>query len=116
MSGRYNFRYGMQSGVLETGQRFGLDLGETTLPQALKAAQQATAGVQSDGANGCAGVFRVGLNCGAGGLPHKAPMSNITTPSGCCNACAEDDQCAVWTMYKGNCYLKSEKCTPQWLR
>jgi hypothetical protein len=34
-TGRYNIRYRMQSGVLEPGQRFGLALDETLLPEAL---------------------------------------------------------------------------------
>ena len=42
LSARYNIRYGMQSGVLETGQRFGLSLNETLLPESLKAAHAHT--------------------------------------------------------------------------
>lgn len=43
LTGRYPFRYGLQTGVIPTGQRYGLSLDERTLPQALKEAGYSTA-------------------------------------------------------------------------
>jgi arylsulfatase A-like enzyme len=42
LTGRYNIRYGMQSGVLGRDQPFGLPLSETTLPQTLQDANYIT--------------------------------------------------------------------------
>lgn len=43
LTGRYPFRYGLQTGVIPTGQRYGLSTEERTIPQALKEAGYATA-------------------------------------------------------------------------
>lgn len=43
LTGRYPFRYGLQTGVIPTGQRYGLSTEERTLPQALKEAGYDTA-------------------------------------------------------------------------
>jgi len=42
MSGRYPFRYGLQTGVIPSAGRYGLPLDEVTLPQVLKGAGYAT--------------------------------------------------------------------------
>ena len=77
MTGRYNWRYGMQSGVLEPGQRFGLDLRETTLPEAVRR-----------GAGGTWTMSSVGKwrECGrrwgrAGSLPTQ-PLQTWGSPAG----------------------------------
>ena len=43
LTGRYPMRYGLQTGVIEPGDAFGLDLSERTLAQALKDAGYTTA-------------------------------------------------------------------------
>jgi arylsulfatase A-like enzyme len=43
LTGRYPFRYGLQTGVIPTGQKYGLSTDERTLPQALKDAGYDTA-------------------------------------------------------------------------
>lgn len=43
LTGRYPFRYGLQTGVIPTGQRYGLATDERTTPQALKEAGYDTA-------------------------------------------------------------------------
>jgi len=43
MTGRYPFRYGLQTGVIPAGEAYGLSTEERTLPQALKEAGYATA-------------------------------------------------------------------------
>ncbi|HJQ97180.1 MAG TPA: arylsulfatase [Candidatus Polarisedimenticolaceae bacterium] len=43
LTGRYPFRYGLQTGVIPTGQTYGLPTDERLLPQALKEAGYATA-------------------------------------------------------------------------
>lgn len=43
LTGRYPFRYGLQTGVIPTGQSYGLSTRERTLPEALKGAGYSTA-------------------------------------------------------------------------
>ena len=120
-TGRFVIRYGMQSGVIETGQAFGLDLGETTLPQALKRAhalelaqdlQQQPQRAQCSGAGLHAGK---GWDCGGGGIAGHTNL-NISEPAVCCAACAQLPACEVWTVYpNGNsnsCFLKKKTCKP----
>jgi hypothetical protein len=128
-TGRFVIRYGMQSGVIETGQAFGLDLGETVLPQALKQAadlEAAAVGIRSrEGQQQMqqqmqqqcsAGSLQRGWNCGGGGIPGHLNL-NLSTPTDCCAACQQLPACKVWTLYSTSrhhkrCFLKTEQCTP----
>ena len=109
LTGRYNIRYGMQSGVLEPGQRFGLSLNEQLLPEALRAATAGDNGVCG------ASTFSSGWNCDGAGLPGFSPVSGATAtsdPATCCALCKEHADCDVWTIYSGSCFLKRASCTP----
>lgn len=121
-TGRFVIRYGMNSGVIETGQAFGLNLAETILPQALRKAtalldfelQFADAGLSKS----CApGGFHKGWNCNGGGLGKGlSPVtgsSATSDPTACCSLCSAHSRCAVWTVYHGKCYLKSAACEPE---
>jgi hypothetical protein len=128
-TGRFVIRYGMQSGVIETGQAFGLDLGETVLPQALKQAadlEAAAVGIRSrEGQQQMqqqmqqqcsAGSLQRGWNCGGGGILGHLNL-NLSTPTDCCAACQQLPACKVWTLYSTSrhhkrCFLKTEQCTP----
>lgn len=117
-TGRYNIRYRMQSGVLETGQRFGLALDETVLPQALRMAAPALTNPEVVKAHpGAAAQVNCtameGWNCGGGGIKGYAPVTgaNATSdPAACCAHCAAVTQCRVWTIFSGQCYLKTANC------
>eukprot|EP01079_Euglenida_sp_SAG-EU17-18_P001819 gene1819-2940_t len=109
LTGRYNIRYGMQSGVLETSQPFGLDLAETLLPQALRQAAEARTA-----ASNCSRPPLQGWDCHGAGIPGFTPARgpNATSePAACCTLCSSVEACSVWTVYKGGCYLKTDKCT-----
>jgi hypothetical protein len=121
-TGRFVIRYGMNSGVIETGQAFGLNLGETILPQALR---KATALLESERRGLAAGLspscaaggFHEGWNCDGGGLgeglsPVTGPHATAD-PAACCALCSAHAACAVWTVYTGHCYLKSADCKPE---
>ena len=121
-TGRYNIRYGMQSGVLEEGQRFGLSLEEELLPQALRrvlppsAATAATAAAAAMRSCGGAADMHVGWDCHGAGLPGfdpvKGPANATATPAACCALCEEQQPaCQVWTVFDGACYLKSAACS-----
>ena len=133
MTGRYNIRYGMQSGVLEPGQPFGLDLAEETLPEALRR----TAPPSAAEANAARAVahsrereqtppgscahdsdFHANWDCHGAGLPGFAPATGANAtgdPANCCALCAAAAGlgCRVWTVYQNACYLKSSACQPQ---
>lgn len=119
-TGRFVIRYGMNSGVIETGQAFGLNLGETILPQALrKASTLLDSELRSAGTGlSCAsGSFHEGWNCDGGGLgkglsPVTGPDAT-SDPTVCCSLCSAHSGCAVWTVYHGKCYLKSAACKPE---
>jgi arylsulfatase A-like enzyme len=122
-TGRYVIRYGMNSGVIETGQAFGLDLGETLLPQALRksaALLAAGAGAEPEAAPAATALscdaagFKKGWNCAGGGLPGDAPVAGsraTSEPGVCCSLCSANADCAVWTIYNSKCYLKTAACT-----
>ena len=118
MTSRYNLRYGMESGVLESSQPFGLDLGEVLLPQALRRAAELAKPAKSSSCNLTAGS---GMNCAGGGLPGYAPVSGANAtgdPAKCCAMCTALADCKVWTVYndggqRSECYLKTSECTPQ---
>ena len=124
-TGRFVIRYGMNAGVIETGQAFGLNLGETLLPQALRKSDALLAaespetaaadGEEWEAARSCAaGGFKQGWNCGGGGLPGASPVTGAAAtsePGACCALCAAHADCEVWTIYESRCYLKSAACS-----
>lgn len=120
-TGRFVIRYGMNSGVIETGQAFGLNLGETILPQAIRktavlldSEQRAVAAGLSPSC--AAGGFHEGWNCGGGGLEGLSPITGAAAtsdPAACCALCSAHSACAVWTVYTGKCYLKTADCKPE---
>ena len=113
-TGRFVIRYGMNAGVIETGQAFGLNLGETLLPQALRkshallaAESPGTAAAEDEEGEAprscAAGGFRQGWNCDGGGLPGASPVTGAAAtsePGACCALCAAHADCEVWTLYE----------------
>jgi hypothetical protein len=115
LSARYNIRYGMQSGVLETGQLFGLDLNETMLPQALRKSKRLIERSQPKSATCDSTSFHANWDCHGGGIKPYTPAQGINAtsdPGKCCKLCSKVPECQVWTIFHEQCYLKSNTCEP----
>eukprot|EP00041_Stephanoeca_diplocostata_P030711 m.936691 g.936691 ORF g.936691 m.936691 type:complete len:653 (+) comp23811_c0_seq3:148-2106(+) len=122
LTGRYNIRYGMQSGVLESGQAWGVNLDETMLPEALRGVtkrskleqqssppEHATATMQSTTNLNCSS--QTGWDCHGGGLPDNR-YAGVTDLQQCCDLCHKHENCTVWTVFHTDCFLKTSACIP----
>ena len=62
----------------------------------------------------CSATPLEGWNCAGGGIAEHDPVlgANAThDATRCCELCAGVSQCRVWTVYHGQCYLKTSSCT-----